>query len=130
MNCWAPGNPNLFGLGQPHLGWVYHSSWNKKISRRQLLWFLPAESVFIFLGPRVSLPPCFPLRGASPSTSCPSGSDSSAQCSLLVSLSPSILLPGAPAPARVPLLVRAPSLWCSAPSSYSNFHSRALSISS
>jgi hypothetical protein len=30
MNCWAPGNPNLFGLGQPHLGWVYHSSWNKK----------------------------------------------------------------------------------------------------
>jgi hypothetical protein len=24
MNCWAPGNPNLLGLGQPHLGWVYH----------------------------------------------------------------------------------------------------------
>jgi hypothetical protein len=23
MNCWAPGNPNLLGLGQPHLGWVY-----------------------------------------------------------------------------------------------------------
>jgi hypothetical protein len=26
MNCWAPGNPNLLGLGQPHLGWVYHLS--------------------------------------------------------------------------------------------------------
>jgi hypothetical protein len=25
MNCWAPGNPNLLGLGQPHLGWVYHT---------------------------------------------------------------------------------------------------------
>jgi hypothetical protein len=24
MNCWAPDNPNLLGLGQPHLGWVYH----------------------------------------------------------------------------------------------------------
>jgi hypothetical protein len=24
MNCWAPGNPNLLGLGEPHLGWVYH----------------------------------------------------------------------------------------------------------
>jgi hypothetical protein len=24
MNCWAPGNPNLLGLDQPHLGWVYH----------------------------------------------------------------------------------------------------------
>jgi hypothetical protein len=23
MNCWALGNPNLLGLGQPHLGWVY-----------------------------------------------------------------------------------------------------------
>jgi hypothetical protein len=25
MNCWAPGNPNLLGLGQPHLGWVYQA---------------------------------------------------------------------------------------------------------
>jgi hypothetical protein len=24
MNCWSPGNPNLLGLGQLHLGWVYH----------------------------------------------------------------------------------------------------------
>jgi hypothetical protein len=24
MNGWALGNPNLLGLGQPHLGWVYH----------------------------------------------------------------------------------------------------------
>jgi hypothetical protein len=24
MNCWDPGNPNLLGLGQPHMGWVYH----------------------------------------------------------------------------------------------------------
>jgi hypothetical protein len=23
MNCWALGNPNLLGLGQPHLSWVY-----------------------------------------------------------------------------------------------------------
>jgi hypothetical protein len=25
MNCWAPGNPNLLGLSQPHLGWVYQN---------------------------------------------------------------------------------------------------------
>jgi hypothetical protein len=23
MNCWAPDNHNLLGLGQPYLGWVY-----------------------------------------------------------------------------------------------------------
>jgi hypothetical protein len=28
MNCWAPGNPNLLGLGQPHLGWVYQLSFS------------------------------------------------------------------------------------------------------
>jgi hypothetical protein len=22
-NCWGPGNLNLLGLGQPHLGWIY-----------------------------------------------------------------------------------------------------------
>jgi hypothetical protein len=23
-NCWGPGNLNLFGLSQPHLGRMYH----------------------------------------------------------------------------------------------------------
>jgi hypothetical protein len=31
MNCWAPGNPNLLGLGQPHLGWVYQRPWSRKV---------------------------------------------------------------------------------------------------
>jgi hypothetical protein len=38
MNCWAPGNPNLLGLGQPHLGWVYHPQCHIWSPWSQSLW--------------------------------------------------------------------------------------------
>jgi hypothetical protein len=33
MNCWAPSNPNLLGLGQPHLGWVNHRGYFRQLIR-------------------------------------------------------------------------------------------------
>jgi hypothetical protein len=31
MNYWAPGNPNLLGLGQPHLGSVYQGAYKARV---------------------------------------------------------------------------------------------------